>query len=229
MNRKDTSKYNLSGEILFSKSRNTAGNTYHFGGSDESKTRTECLFVIANEFNRSNKTVAPWFSPVVAVGTGYFISETSNYISSNWSGNINANGNIVTYSVKDTMGFKSIPLMPQLGFNIRPFNKSARFGNLAISFRAGYQFNIVLNHFASSTRLEDEWIEKSFQDYYKIHTNTTTYKSFSEGNFPKTYIQCGLSNLFNNKNNSRMGYRFTYSRNGNVQSGIEVSITCKLR
>jgi hypothetical protein len=224
----DSSKFKLTGEILFSKSRNTVNYSSHFGGTDEFRERSAVLLTLSGEFNRGRNQSAPWFSPEIALGTGYFISN-SRYISvSSWFGNRNANGNPVTWYSNDTMGFTAIPLIPQLGFNARPFIKSGRFRNLALTFRAGYQFNIVLDHFAANNKQEDEWIEKYYQEYCPIHTNTTTYKTYKEGHFPKTYLQCGLSNLFSTKHDSRMGYRITYSRNGRVHSGFEISLTCKL-
>ena len=225
----DSAKIKWNAEILFSKSWNNYGYSGHFYGESEDRKRNENFLTFSGMYDRSSRSVVPWFSPLFALSTGYFSAESKRVSTSDGSQVRNANGYIVTWKTSDTFGFSSIPFIPQVGFQIKPFLNAKKLNRLTLEFRFGYQINAVIDCFSSLNREEDQTLDAYAVFPKMVHTNTTIYRSFKESNFPNTYLQCGLSNLFSNKNNSRMGYKISYSWHPAAQKGLEGSLTYRLR
>lgn len=225
----DTAKIKWKAEMLFSTSGYHHSYSGHFYGEFEDRNRYEYFLTVSGVYDRSVCRVVPWFSPSFALSTGYFSAESKHGSISSGPQIRNANGYIVTWKTADTFGFSSIPFIPQVGFQIKPFLNAKSLHHLNLEFRFGYQINAVISSFSSLNREEDQTLDAYAVLPRMVHTNSTIYRSFKESKFPNTYIQCGFSNVFSTKNNSRMGYKISYSWHPGSQKGLEGSLTYRLR
>lgn len=220
----DTGKFRWTAECLFSANKQELYLYNRHSTVKEFRYRGQYLAGVAAEYRRSGKKTAPWLSPMMAFSTGWFKSRIFLY--HNGYGPYIVNNRMQSVKSEDTFEFTSITFLPQIGLQARPFLRKRRLSRLALSFRTGYQLHWVqqLNSIRQNNDLEYH-LNGGWIPYYSLR-NTTTRPTFRERQFPRWYIQCGISNELRK---GRLGYRLSYSWQQRAQRGLELSLTCRLR
>ena len=224
----DSIKYIKTVELLVARnySENEQSNRRFY--SNDVRKRNSIFISLTGEINRTKKIKAPWLNPLFSVSAGYYKSEIHKgefyHIPSGWP-----YANYVSRSEDDVFGLTSIAVIPQAGFQAKPFLRSKRMKNLAFSFRAGWQFNGVINY--SSRKISEETYYNILGLYSNnvLYTHRTEFPDMKKRKFTGLYFQWGISNLLLSAKERRFGYRISYSVMPNQHRGFEFSITRRIK
>ena len=224
----DSIKYIKTAELLVARnySENQQSNRRFY--SNDVRKRNSIFISLTGEINRTKKIKSPWLNPLFAVSVGYYKSEIHKgefyHSPAGWP-----YADYVSRSEDDVFGLTSIAVIPQAGFQARPFLRSKRIKNLAFSFRAGWQFNGVINY--SSRKISEETYYNILGLYSNnvLYTHRTEFPDMKKRKFTGLYFQWGISNLLLSSKERRFGYRISYSVMPNQHRGFEFSITRRIQ
>lgn len=112
-------KHPFKTEFVFANNKHEADYYGHYYGGRESKLRTS--FLVGIVYEKPNKSCL--LKPFIALSSGWYKSEM--YSSSRSGGfSFSTNGLAEFNENEEIFNFNSIPLIPQVGLNIRPFFSS---------------------------------------------------------------------------------------------------------
>jgi hypothetical protein len=212
-------KHPFKTEFVFANNKHEADYYGHYYGGRESELRTSFLLGIVYE--KPNKSCL--LKPFIALSTGWYKSEM--YSSSRSGGfSFSTNGLAEFNENEEIFNFNSIPLIPQVGLNIRPFFRRKHSSNLTLEFRAGYQFNWVQQLYSRTISI----LTKNYVPYagywsgsYEV-THKTQFRNFRESSFPGQYFRIGMNNAVKSK---KWEYGVSYSWQGLLHRGLEFSVS----
>jgi len=228
VDKRDSLKYIKTAEFLTARNHSEIQQYNRNYYSKDTRKRQQYWIILTGEIDRSKKLISPWLNPLFSISSGYYKSEIHKgefyHSPAGWP-----YANYVSRSEDDVFGLTSIAVIPQAGFQARPFLRSKRMKNVAFSFRAGWQFNGVINY--SSRKISEETYYNILGLYSNnvLYTHRTEFPDMKKRKFTGLYLQLGVSNLLLPAKERRFGYRISYSVMPNQHRGFEFSITRRIK
>lgn len=228
IDKRDSLKYIKTAEFLVARNYSEIQQYNRNYYSEDTRKRQQYWIILTGEINRSKKLISPWLNPLFSISSGYYKSE----IHKGEFYHIPSDAPYAEYvrrSEDDIFSLTSIVLLPQAGFQARPFLRSKGMKNVAFSFRAGWQFNGIINY--SSRKISEETYYNILGLYSNnvLYIHRTEFPDMKQRKFTGLYFQWGISNLLLSAKERKYGYRISYSAMPKQHRGFEFSITRKIK
>ncbi len=228
VDKRDSLKYIKTAEFLMARNHSEIQQYNRNYYSKDTRKRQQYWITLTGEIDRSKKLISPWLNPLFSISSGYYKSEIHKGEFYHIPSDV-PYAEYVHRSEDDVFSLTSIVFLPQAGLQARPFLRSKRMKNVAFSFRAGWQFNGVINY--SSRRISEETYYNILGLYSNniLYTHRTEFPDMKKRKFTGLYLQWGISNPLLSAKERRFGYRISYSVMPNQHRGFEFSITRRIK